>query len=147
MKRRRRIFYSAAQRSEIWDRWQAGEPMSSIGRRFDRESSSVFAVISFGLCDDLANRRLSSTSAVVKKIGPSLRRGRGRSGRVSPGEIPSYLNPQTRSGTVVPKHNVPRYSILTSILGCRDLLAAENHIRLGPVAGYGMARSAPIIKL
>src|ERR1700728_2635994 len=46
MKRRHRIYYSAAQRSEIWDRWQAGEPMSSIGRRFDRESSSVFSVIS-----------------------------------------------------------------------------------------------------
>ena len=47
MKQRRRIYYSAAQRSEIWDRWQAaGGPMSSIGRRFDRESSSVFSVIS-----------------------------------------------------------------------------------------------------
>ena len=46
MKQRRRIYYSAAQRSEIWDRWQAGEPMSSIGRGFDRESSSVFSVIS-----------------------------------------------------------------------------------------------------
>ena len=46
MKQRRHIYYSAAQRSEIWDRWQAGEPMSSIGRRFDRESSSVFSVIS-----------------------------------------------------------------------------------------------------
>ncbi len=46
MKQRRRICYSAAQRSEIWDRWQAGEPMTSIGRRFDRESSSVFSVIS-----------------------------------------------------------------------------------------------------
>jgi hypothetical protein len=29
-----------------WDRWQAGEPMSSIGRRFDREPSLVFSVIS-----------------------------------------------------------------------------------------------------
>jgi hypothetical protein len=46
MKQRRRICYSAAQRSEIWDRGQAGEPMSSIGRRFDRESSSVFSVMS-----------------------------------------------------------------------------------------------------
>ena len=46
MEQRRRIYYSAAQRSEIWDRWQAGEPISSIGRRFDRESSSVFSVIS-----------------------------------------------------------------------------------------------------
>src|SRR5258705_6540647 len=46
MKQRRRIYYSAAQRSEIWDRWQAGDPMSAIGRRFDRECSSVFSVIS-----------------------------------------------------------------------------------------------------
>src|ERR1700748_3309348 len=46
MKQRRRIYYSAVQRSEIWDRRQVGESMSSIGRRFDRESSSVFSVIS-----------------------------------------------------------------------------------------------------
>src|SRR5437879_2392125 len=46
MNQRRRIYYSSAQRSDICDRWQAGEPMSSIGRRFDRESSSVFSVIS-----------------------------------------------------------------------------------------------------
>ena len=46
MKQRRRIYYSAAQRAEIWDRWQPGESMKSIGRRFDRASSSVFSVIS-----------------------------------------------------------------------------------------------------
>jgi len=46
MKYRRRIYYSAAQRSEIWDRWQRGESMSSIGRVFDRHSGSVFSVIS-----------------------------------------------------------------------------------------------------
>jgi hypothetical protein len=45
MKQRRRIYYSAVQRSEIWDRWQAGESMRSIERRFDRASSSVFSVI------------------------------------------------------------------------------------------------------
>jgi hypothetical protein len=38
--------YTAAQRAEIWDRWQRGESMSSIGWRFDRQSSSVFSVIS-----------------------------------------------------------------------------------------------------
>src|ERR1700709_136400 len=43
MKQRRRIYYSAAQRAESWGR---GEPMSAIGRRFDRESSSVFSVVS-----------------------------------------------------------------------------------------------------
>lgn len=46
MKYRRRIYYSAEQRAEIWDRWQRGESMSSISRVFDRQSSSVFSVIS-----------------------------------------------------------------------------------------------------
>ena len=46
MKYRRRIYYSAEQRAEIWDRWQRGESMSSIGRAFGRQSSSVFSVIS-----------------------------------------------------------------------------------------------------
>jgi IS30 family transposase len=46
MKQRQRIYYSAVQRAEIWDRWQRGESMSSIGRRFDRQSSSIFSVLS-----------------------------------------------------------------------------------------------------
>ncbi len=46
MKYRTRIYYSAEQRAEIWDRWQRGESMRSIGRVFDRQSSSVFSVIS-----------------------------------------------------------------------------------------------------
>ncbi len=46
MKQRRRIYYSASQRAEIWDRWQRGESMSSIGRGFERESSSIFSVLS-----------------------------------------------------------------------------------------------------
>ena len=43
---RPRIKYTAAQKAEMWDRWQRGESMSSIGRRFDRESSSVWGVLS-----------------------------------------------------------------------------------------------------
>ncbi len=46
MKYRRRIYYSAEQRADIWDRWQRGESMRSIGRIFDHQSSSVFSVIS-----------------------------------------------------------------------------------------------------
>jgi IS30 family transposase len=60
MKQRRRIYYSAAQRTEIWDRWQAGESMKSIGRRFDRASSSVFSVISPAGGIRPAERRRSS---------------------------------------------------------------------------------------
>jgi hypothetical protein len=41
MKYRRRVFFTDKQKSEIWDRWQGGESMSSIGRVFDRGSSSI----------------------------------------------------------------------------------------------------------
>ncbi|MFV0625712.1 IS30 family transposase, partial [Sphingomonas sp. ac-8] len=46
MRQRKRIYYSAEQRAEIWERWRRGESMSSIGRRFERESSSIFSVLS-----------------------------------------------------------------------------------------------------
>jgi transposase, IS30 family len=42
---RTRIKYTAAQRAEIWDRWQHGESLNSIGRLFDRPSSSVFNML------------------------------------------------------------------------------------------------------
>jgi hypothetical protein len=39
---RTRIKYTAAQKADIWDRWQRGESLNSIGRLFDRPSSSIF---------------------------------------------------------------------------------------------------------
>lgn len=45
MKQRRRIYYSSAQRAEIWDRWCRGETMHDIGRLFDRGHSSIFSVL------------------------------------------------------------------------------------------------------
>ncbi|MCH8977112.1 MAG: IS30 family transposase, partial [Proteobacteria bacterium] len=39
---RTRINYTAAQKTEMWDRWQRGESIKSIGRAFDRPSSSIF---------------------------------------------------------------------------------------------------------
>ena len=41
MSYRTRIYYSAKQRAEIWDRWERGESMSSIGRRFDVDLSRI----------------------------------------------------------------------------------------------------------
>ena len=43
---RRRIYFTSEQKSEIWDRWQRGESMSSIGRLFDRDSSSIYPLLS-----------------------------------------------------------------------------------------------------
>ena len=46
MSYRRRIYFTNAQKAEIWDRWQRGESMSSIGRGFDRDSSSIYPLLS-----------------------------------------------------------------------------------------------------
>ena len=46
MKYRRRIYYSSKQKNEMWDRWQRGESLKSIGRAFNRGSSSVYSVLS-----------------------------------------------------------------------------------------------------
>ena len=45
MKHRTRIYFSAEQRADIWDRWQRGESMSAIGRLFERESSSIYPLL------------------------------------------------------------------------------------------------------
>ena len=39
---RTRINYTAEQKAEMWDRWQRGESLKSIGRAFDRPSSSIY---------------------------------------------------------------------------------------------------------
>jgi len=38
--------FTAAERTELWDRWQRGESLSSIGRAFGKESSSIHFQIS-----------------------------------------------------------------------------------------------------
>jgi hypothetical protein len=45
MKYRQRTFYSDKQKSEMWDRWERGESLSSIGRRFNRASSSIYPLL------------------------------------------------------------------------------------------------------
>jgi hypothetical protein len=45
MKYRRRVFFTDKQKSEIWDRWQRGESLNSIGRGFDRGSSSIYPLL------------------------------------------------------------------------------------------------------
>jgi IS30 family transposase len=44
--RRKRRHFTAAESAEIWDRWQKGEGLKSIGRVFGKTSSSIFAHIS-----------------------------------------------------------------------------------------------------
>ncbi|WNM63633.1 hypothetical protein PQG83_07725 [Candidatus Nitrospira neomarina] len=46
MKHRTRMHFITEQGADIWDRWQRGESMSSIGRLFERESSSIYPILS-----------------------------------------------------------------------------------------------------
>ena len=45
MKYRTRIYYTEAQKTLMWDRWQKGESLSSIARLFDRHHSSVEGIL------------------------------------------------------------------------------------------------------
>ena len=42
---RTRIEYMAAQKSEMWDRWQKGDSLASMARLFDRGHSSVQGIL------------------------------------------------------------------------------------------------------
>ncbi|TFH08372.1 MAG: IS30 family transposase, partial [Nitrosomonadales bacterium] len=46
MVHRTRINYTTTQKTEMWDRWQRGETLNTIGRVFDRSSSSIFGQLS-----------------------------------------------------------------------------------------------------
>ena len=45
MKYRTRIYYTEAQKSLMWDRWQKGESLSSIARLFDCNHSSIEGIL------------------------------------------------------------------------------------------------------
>jgi IS30 family transposase len=42
---RTRIYYTAAQKAEMWDRWQRGESLNSIAQLFDRGHSSIQGIL------------------------------------------------------------------------------------------------------
>jgi IS30 family transposase len=45
MKHRKRIYYSEAQRAQMWDRWQKGETLHAIARLFNRGHSSISRIL------------------------------------------------------------------------------------------------------
>ena len=47
MKQRPRIYYSDAQKSIMWERWQKGDSLKDIARIFDRGHSAIGRILSF----------------------------------------------------------------------------------------------------
>ena len=96
MKQRRRIYYSAAQRAEIWERWRRGDSMHDIGRLFDRGHSSIFSVLAptGGIRPPVRRRsRLALTLGEREEISRGLVAGRSlRSMAQALGRSPSTLS-------------------------------------------------------
>ena len=46
MKQRPRIYYTATQKSLMWDRWQKGDSLQQIAQLFDRNHSSIHRIFS-----------------------------------------------------------------------------------------------------
>jgi hypothetical protein len=67
---RRRIFFTDKQKSEIWDRWQRGESMRSIGRSFNRGSSSIHPMIARAGGFPRTHSTFLSAGARVRLDGP-----------------------------------------------------------------------------
>ena len=75
---RRRIYFTEKQKADIWDRWQRGESMSSIGRLFDRNSSSIYPLLARtgGIRPPERRRcRLALTLAEREEVSRGLRAG------------------------------------------------------------------------
>ena len=82
--------FTAAERTELWDRWQRGESLSSIGRAFGKESSSIhFQISPYGgvrpaprqrsrLALTLLERKMISRGLVARRSARSMARQLGR---------------------------------------------------------------------
>ena len=69
MKRKyKRIGFTAAQKAELWDRWQKGEGLKSIGRAFGKGSSSIYGHLSpYGGIRPPPRRRCRRTLALSER--------------------------------------------------------------------------------
>ncbi len=71
----KRVGFTAMQKAELWDRWQKGEGLKSIGRAFGKSSSSIYSHVSpFGGIRPPERRRsrLSLTLAEREEISRGI---------------------------------------------------------------------------
>jgi len=93
---RKRIYYTNAQKAEMWDRWQKGESLNSIAQLFDRGHSSIQGILAAtgGIRPPARRRsRLALTLAEREEISRGLVAGHSfRSIAKSLGRAPSTVS-------------------------------------------------------
>src|ERR1700739_3284184 len=75
MTRRKRSRLSAAQKTEIWKRWKAGQSLHEIGRAFDKPHTTIhqFLLLSGGIAPAARRRsRLALTLAEREDISQGI---------------------------------------------------------------------------
>jgi IS30 family transposase len=86
--RPRRRFYTAAESTEIWDRWRKGEGLKSIGRVFGKSSGSIFShLMPFGGIRPRPRRRSRLALTLVEREEISRGVINGHSLRVIAGSL------------------------------------------------------------
>jgi len=68
MEQRFRRGFTAAEKTELWDRWQRGESLKAIGRAFGKPSSSIYhQVAPHGGIRPAARRRSRSALTLLER--------------------------------------------------------------------------------
>lgn len=97
---RTRIYYTAEQRADMWDRWQKGENLHSIAKLFDRHHSSIQGIFSRAggfRPPECTRSRLALTLAEREEISRSIIVGHSiRSIAKSLGRAPSTISREIR---------------------------------------------------
>src|SRR3954469_21146451 len=91
MERRFRRGFTAAEKTELWDRWKRGESLKAIGRAFGKESSSIYFLVAphggfrpaerrrSRLALTLAEREVISRGVTARRSARSIAKLLGRS--------------------------------------------------------------------
>ena len=100
MKYRKRIYYTEAQKAQMWDRWRAGDSTTEIASLFDRHHSSVRGIFERAGGIRPRERRRSSRSLTLaerEEISRGLAAGRSlRSIALRLGRSPSTISRELR---------------------------------------------------
>src|SRR5262245_60178580 len=91
MERRFRRGFTAAEKTELWDRWKRGESLKAIGRAFGKPSSSIYFLVAphggirpaerrrFRLALTLGEREVISRGVTARQSARSIAKLLGRS--------------------------------------------------------------------
>jgi hypothetical protein len=64
--------FTAAEKTELWDRWKRGESLKAIGRAFGKQSSSIYFLVAPHGGIRPAERRRSRGGVLLRKVSTEM---------------------------------------------------------------------------